>query len=152
MIDILRREWVILGFRSATGGTTMRNHSLHTRVLALLCALAVLATMTSPLHASMLGTGSLIEAEQSVVDRERLLAQLERDEVRTQLQAMGVSAQAAAERVARMMDAEIRTLNGRLDVMPVGADALGVVLFIVLLLVITDALGITDIFPFVHAQ
>jgi hypothetical protein len=130
----------------------MAAHSVLTRVAALLCALVLFGAATSPIHASMLGTGSLIEAEQSAVDRDRLLAQLEREEVRNQLQAMGVSAQAAAARVARMTDAEIRMLNERLDEMPAGAGALGVVLFIVLLLVITDALGITDIFPFVHSQ
>lgn len=127
-------------------------YSRLTRVVALFCALALFGAATSPVYASMLGTGSLIEAEQSMVDRDRLLAQLEREEVRVQLQAMGVSADAAAERVTRMTDAEIRMLNDRLDEMPAGAGALGVVLFIVLLLVITDALGITDIFPFVHSQ
>jgi len=100
----------------------------------------------------MLGTGPLIEAEQSAADRDRLLAQLEREEVREQLQALGVQPEFAAERIARMTDAEIRMLSEQLDELPAGAGLLGVALFIVLLLVITDALGITDIFPFVHAQ
>ena len=130
----------------------MPRHSLLTRIVALLCALALFGAVTSPVYASMLGTGSLLEAEQSAVDRERLLAQLERTEVRAQLQAMGVAPEDAAERVARMTDAEIRMLNDRLEEMPAGAGVLGVVLFIVVLLVITDALGITDIFPFVHSQ
>ena len=77
---------------------------------------------------------------------------LERDEVRGQLQAMGVSAELAAERVARMTDAEVRMLNERLDELPAGAGALGVLLFLFVLFVITDALGVTDIFPFVKAQ
>jgi hypothetical protein len=130
----------------------MAIHSVMTRFMALLCALALFGATTSPIHASMLGTGSLIEAEQSTVDRERLLGQLEREEVRAQLQAMGVSSQAAVERVARMTDAEIRMLNERLEEMPAGAGALTVVLVILVMLLIMDALGITDIFPFVHAQ
>ncbi|TVP85845.1 MAG: hypothetical protein EA347_09600 [Thioalkalivibrio sp.] len=130
----------------------MRDPSFLTRALALLCALALFGAATSPIHASMLGTGSLLEAEQSAVDRDRLLAQLEREDVREQLQAMGVQPELAAERIARMTDAEIRMLSERLDELPAGAGLLGVALFIVLLLVITDALGITDIFPFVHSQ
>ncbi|MFO8151680.1 DUF6627 family protein [Thioalkalivibrio sp.] len=130
----------------------MSEPSFSTRILALLCAFALFATATTPIHASMLGTGSLIEAERSALDRERLLAQLEREEVREQLQTLGVHPEAAAERIARMTDAEIRMLSERLEELPAGAGLLGVALFIVLLLVITDALGITDIFPFVHSQ
>jgi len=130
----------------------MSGSSFLTRALAVICALALFGAATSPIHASMLGTGPLIEAEQSAVDRDRLLAQLEREEVREQLQALGVQPEFAAERIARMTDAEIRMLSEQLDELPAGAGLLGVALFIVLLLVITDALGITDIFPFVHAQ
>ncbi|MBS0003597.1 MAG: PA2779 family protein [Thioalkalivibrio sp.] len=130
----------------------MSESSFSKRVLALLCALALFGAATGPIHASMLGTGSLIEAERSAVDRERLLAQLEREEVREQLQALGVHPKAAAERIVRMTDAEIRMFSERLEELPAGAGLLEVALFIVLLLVITDALGITDIFPFVHSQ
>lgn len=130
----------------------MNRNPVVTRFLALLCALALFGASVSPLYASMLGTGALIAAEQAGADRERLLGMLERDEVRGQLQAMGVSAELAAERVARMTDAEVRMLNERLDELPAGAGVLGVLLFLFALFVITDALGVTDIFPFVKAQ
>jgi len=130
----------------------MNRNPVMTRFLAFLCALALFGASVSPLYASMLGTGALIAAEQAGADRERLLGMLERDEVRGQLQAMGVSAELAAERVARMTDAEVRMLNERLDELPAGAGALGVLLFLFVLFVITDALGVTDIFPFVKAQ
>jgi len=128
-----------------------RNHVV-TRFLAFFCALALFGVSVSPLYASMLGTGALIQAEQAGADRERLLGMLERDEVRGQLQAMGVTADLAAERVARMTDADVRMLNERLDELPAGAGVLGVLLFLFVLFVITDALGVTDIFPFVKAQ
>jgi hypothetical protein len=130
----------------------MKRNPAVTRFLAFVCALALFGASVSPLYASMLGTGSLIAAEQAGADRERLLGMLERDEVRGQLQAMGVSADLAAERVARMTDAEVRMLNERLDELPAGAGVLGVLLFLFVLFVITDALGVTDIFPFVKAQ
>ena len=130
----------------------MNRNPVVTRFLAFFCALALFGASVSPLYASMLGTGSLIAAEQAGADRERLLGMLERDEMRGQLQAMGVSADLAAERVARMTDAEVRMLNERLDELPAGAGVLGVLLFLFVLFVITDALGVTDIFPFVKAQ
>nr|WP_296748342.1 DUF6627 family protein [Thioalkalivibrio sp.] len=130
----------------------MNRNAVVTRFLAFFCALALFGASVNPLYASMLGTGALISAEQAGGDRERLLGMLERDEVRGQLQAMGVSADLAAERVARMTDAEVRMLNERLDELPAGAGVLGVLVFLFLLFVITDALGVTDIFPFVKAQ
>lgn len=119
-------------------------------VFALVVAWALLGAAASPLDASMLGTNELLQAEQAAVERAQMLAVLERAEVRARLQAMGVSADAAFDRVARMTDAEILTLSEGLADLPAGSGVLGVVLFIVVLLVITDALGITDIFPFIH--
>jgi hypothetical protein len=129
----------------------LRNRAM-TRLVAFFCALALFGASVSPLYASVLGTGALLEAAQTGADRERLLGILERDEVRSQLQALGVTADLAAERVARMTDAEVRVLNERLDELPAGTGVLGVVLFLFVLFVITDALGVTDIFPFVKAQ
>ena len=129
----------------------LRNHVV-TRLMALFCALVLFGASVSPVYASMLGTGALIEAAEAGADRETLLEMLGRDEVRSQLQAMGVTADLAAERVARMTEAEVRMLNERLDELPAGAGVLGVILFLFVLFVITDALGVTDIFPFVHAQ
>ncbi|AGA33660.1 hypothetical protein TVNIR_1999 [Thioalkalivibrio nitratireducens DSM 14787] len=123
------------------------------QVLGLLCAvLLAAATVAAPLQASMIGTGSMIELEHAQAERERLVAMLERKDVQQQLQAMGVTEADAAARITRMTDAEVRMLNERLDEMPAGAGALGVLVFLFLVFVITDALGVTDIFPFVHSR
>lgn len=123
------------------------------RLLALVCSLALAAaTVAAPAQASMVGTAVLIEAEQAQVERDRLIGMLEREDVRQQLQALGVPEHDAMERVARMTDAEVMALSERLDALPAGAGALGVLLFLFVLFVITDALGVTDIFPFVHSR
>lgn len=128
----------------------MMSKPILTRILALLCVIALIGGSTSPLYASMIGTDVLLDAEVAGVERERLLGFLERDEVQGQLQALGVGSDSAAERVARMSDAEVRMLNERLDELPAGgATVLGVVAAVFIILVITDALGYTDIFPFV---
>jgi predicted homoserine dehydrogenase-like protein len=102
-----------------------------------------------PVQAAMVGTQQVVQAEQSRVDRAQLLAALEREDVRVQLEAMGVDQTMAAERVAAMTDAEIAELNQRIGELPAGGDALGVLLVIFLVFVITDVLGATDIFPFI---
>lgn len=103
-----------------------------------------------PVQAAMVGTQQVVQAEQSRVDRAQLLAALEREDVRSQLEAMGVDQTMAAERVAAMTDAEIAELNQRIGELPAGGDALGVILVIFLVFVITDVIGATDIFPFIH--
>lgn len=121
------------------------------RCLAVMAATLILfALVTSPLHASMVGTGEVLAAEQGHVDRALLMQTLSRDDVRRQMERMGVSAEAAEERVARMTDAEVAALNERLAELPAGAGVLEAVLIVLLILVILDIAGITDIFPFVR--
>jgi hypothetical protein len=86
-------------------------------------------------------------------DRALVLETLQRAEVQSQLQTLGVDSQAAADRVAAMSDQEVSQLAGKIENLPAGGVSwLGVLLVVVLALVITDILGYTDIFPFVDAQ
>jgi hypothetical protein len=70
-----------------------------------------------------------------------------------EMRKMGVDPNEAAARVAVMSDAEVQKIASRIDEMPAGQSAIGaligavVLIFIVLL--ITDLLGLTDVFPFV---
>jgi hypothetical protein len=128
----------------------MKTIKFTKRLIAMLCVLALVGASLSPAIAGMVGTGELLATEQSLADRDRLLAALDRDEVRNQLTALGVDPAQAAERVARMTDAEVVALNERLDEMPAGAGILGVVALIFIVFVITDVIGATDIFPFIR--
>ncbi|MEW6253600.1 MAG: DUF6627 family protein, partial [Planctomycetota bacterium] len=87
---------------------------------------------------------------QGRVDRERLASLLEREDLQRQLATLGVDPQDAKQRVASLTDAEVNRLNQRLAELPAGGDVLGAILLIFIVFVITDAIGATDIFPFVH--
>jgi hypothetical protein len=90
----------------------------------------------------------LVEAEQNS-KRAHVIDMLERDAVRAQLEAMGVAPKAARARVARMTDAEVAELHGRIeDKRAGGIHHVALTVFIVF--VITDAVGATDIFPFIE--
>lgn len=119
-------------------------------LLALLCVLALAAGSMGTAFAGMVGTGQLLAAEQVKMDREQLLATLSRADVKQQLSDMGVDPQQAAERVARMTDAEIAALSEGLGDLPAGSGVLGAVLLVFLVFVITDVIGATDIFPFIR--
>lgn len=120
------------------------------KYLALLLSLALLSLPTVPVHAGMIGTGQALAAEQGRIDRERLASLLEREDLQRQLATLGVDTQDAKQRVASLTDAEVARLNQRLAELPAGGDVLGAILLIFIVFVITDAIGATDIFPFVH--
>ncbi len=87
-------------------------------------------------------------------DRARVMDFLVRDDVRQQLEALGIDPDEAAARADSLSDAEIMQIAGQLDELPAGQDALGVVvgtiLVIFIVLLITDLLGLTNVFPFVR--
>lgn len=119
-------------------------------LLGLVCALALAAGSFSTAFAGMVGTEQLLVAEQVQMDRVQLLATLSRADVKQQLSDMGVDPRQAAERVARMTDAEIAALSEGLGDLPAGSGVLGAVVLIFVVFVITDVIGATDIFPFIH--
>ena len=100
-------------------------------------------------HASMIGTEAVIDSAQVQQDRARLHAVLNRDDVKAELIARGVDPAQVQARVDSLNDQEVQTLAAKMDQMPAGGDILGVAVFLFLVLLITDILGFTNIFPFV---
>ena len=102
-----------------------------------------LAGLGLPVHAGMLPTDAANPA------RARVLTVLERSDVQAQLQANGVSPADVKARVAAMSDDEVAQLAGQIDGLPAGGtDVLGFILVVFVILLITDILGFTHIFPF----
>ncbi|RRQ23855.1 hypothetical protein D5687_05000 [Guyparkeria sp. SCN-R1] len=94
-------------------------------------------------------TQEAVSADQASADRERIVELLSRDEVRDQLIAQGADPAQVEERVAALSDQEVREMNERLDQMPAGASSVVGVLFAVfVILLVTDLLGLTNVFPF----
>ena len=77
---------------------------------------------------------------------------LNRADVAAALQERGIDMAQAQARIAALTDAEVAHLSHTLDTAPAGAsDILGTIVFIFLLLLITDILGFTKIFPFTRS-
>jgi hypothetical protein len=116
----------------------------------LLSALLVLMPVMSA-QAAMLGTDTLItsaETQQSIAGLQQLL---EREDAQQQLLALGVSPEQVRERVASLSDSELARINQGIDTLNSGGDSvLGILLIIFIVFVITDVLGATNIFPFIH--
>jgi hypothetical protein len=102
-----------------------------------------LAGLGLPVHAGMLPTDA------ANPERSRVLTVLERSDVQAALQAHGVSPADVKARVAAMSDDEVAQLAGQIDSLPAGgSDVLTIILVVFIILLITDLLGLTHIFPF----
>lgn len=103
-------------------------------------------------QAEMIGTDAVAGADEVEVQRDEILMLLEREEVREQLVAWGVDPADAEARVEALTPAELQALSERMEEDPAGAGVgsiVGAALIIFLVLLITDILGYTSVFPFV---
>jgi len=95
---------------------------------------------------------ALIGTEQAAAalpGRALLEQTLDRADVIAGLQSRGVSVQAARARVAALTDAEAAQVAAQIDQAPAaGSDVLGILLTVFVILLITDILGFTKVFPF----
>jgi len=107
----------------------------------------------APAHAAMVSTDKILKQN---LDRERLTILLDRSEVRKQLEAWGVKSEEAKAWIDSLTDQEISEIVARIDQMPAGGSAIGILvggaLLVFFVLLATDILGYTDVFPFVKGQ
>lgn len=97
-----------------------------------------------PAQAALLPTDSAVAG----AERARLAAMLERADVAQQLQAYGVDPADVKARVAALSDAEAAQVAAQIDALPAGGSIVGALVLVFLVLLITDILGFTKIFPF----
>ena len=106
-----------------------------------------------PASAGMVATDTAVAA----AARDHISGILERAEVRAQLEARGISPAEVKARVAALTDAEAAQLAQQIDSLPAGADGgavgavVGALLLVFLVLLITDLLGWTKVFPFTRS-
>jgi len=101
-------------------------------------ALLLIVSLALPAHAGMIAT-----------DHGRMVEFLDRTEVQAQLQAYGVSAAELKARVGALTDEEAAQLAAHIDSLPAGGvNIISALLIVFLVLLLTDILGLTKIFPF----
>lgn len=115
-------------------------------VVAIVC-LAVL-NLGSPLvaQAAVIGTLQAVQAGQRDADLAVVNSALDREQVRVQLETLGVDPAEVGSRIAALTDAELHALAGQVDELPAGADALAIIGIVFLVLLILEAVGVIDVF------
>lgn len=103
--------------------------------------------------AGIIGTEAVINTLQGEKSRSRITAFLDRQEVQEAFLQKGIDPSQAKNSVANLTDREISSLCNVLDQLPAGGDGIGTVVgaavLIFIILLITDILGFTNVFPFV---
>ena len=106
--------------------------------------LVICIAMPLPSQAAMVATDSALAGSQ----RAHLERLLERADVQARLESYGVSAADVKARVAALSDEEAAALAAKIDSLPAGGDLVSAVVLVFLILLLTDILGFTKIFPF----
>ena len=127
---------------------------MNTSILRIVACTTVIAftlvSLTPYAHAGIIPTEQALASGGFDGARGRIATALARDEVQAQLVARGVDPALVAARVASLTDQEVQQLDARIDQMPAGGDILGTLVFIFIILLITDLLGWTSVFPFTN--
>lgn len=99
-------------------------------------------------QAELVSTYNLAIASQFESDRQKLDAWVQREDVRAELERNGVNPAEAKARVHALSDAEAASIAGRIDSLPAGGDFIGALVFVFVLLLVTDILGFTKVYSF----
>ena len=119
------------------------------RLIAIALSISLFILPIGTAHSAMIGNTQLIDQAQGI-ERSALLDTLKQEQVRQYLTDLGVDSNQLEVRLAQMTEHEIETLSQKMGELPAGGDALGLIVFLFVVFIITDAVGATDIFPFVH--
>jgi hypothetical protein len=120
-------------------------------------AFSFLSLVVAPVQAAMVGTADILKAQSDDLARQKVKLFMERQDVVRQMQTWGVNPEEAQARVDTMTDEEISLLAAKIDQLPsAGSDALGFILavavIIFVVLIITDIMGVTDVFTFINKR
>ncbi|MBV8125059.1 MAG: PA2779 family protein [Paucibacter sp.] len=126
------------------------------RLIATTVAFSIaLGSLPMRAQADIVPTEALLPATltQAGIDNKRasIKAFLAREDVRQALMQQGVDADQALARVDAMSDDEAADMADRIAQAPAGGDVLGIVFTVFIILLVTDILGLTKVFPFTRS-
>lgn len=102
--------------------------------------------------AQIASTEALSYGSDTVSSKEKLAGILSREDVTKKFEELGVDVKIVEARVASMTDEEALIVANKIDTLPAGADVgmsiVGAIVFVFIVLLITDILGLTKVFNF----
>ena len=129
----------------------MKTQLMRRTSWTLLLTLLTIWVPIAPVHAAMIGTEQIVSTGEVIQNRDRIRSFLQREDVRDMLQKQGVDSNVALSRVDAMTVQEVQTVADQLDKLPAGGSVLGVLFAVFVILLVTDILGLTKVFPFTRS-
>ena len=116
----------------------------------------LIATPYQPLLAAMVPTEATIYQIKAQDARDHLKTLISKNDIKNALISQGIDPDEAKARVDSLSDSEVIEVADKIEQLPAGGGAFGAVIaasvIVFLVLLITDILGYTDVFPFVKSQ
>lgn len=120
-----------------------------TSIVQLLILSLMIAAPLMPAQAAIVGTGAALAMSERADSLTRISAVLQREDVSGRLEALGVDREQAMERVAALTQPELDQLQTQLEQLPAGGNALQVLGIILIVLIVLDLMGLTNVFTFI---
>lgn len=122
----------------------------------LVIAFSIVSLFVAPVQATMVGTADILQAQDQTLARQKVHTFLGRQDVSRYFEAWGVTPEEARARVDAMTDEEVMVLAARVDQVPAGGDVVGTLILLsivgFIVLIITDIMGVTDVFTFIKKR
>ena len=116
----------------------------------------LIAIPYQPLLAAMVPTESIIYQFKAQDARDHLKTLISKNDIKNALISQGIDPDEAKARVDSLSDSEVIEVADKIEQLPAGGGVFGAVigaaLIVFLVLLLTDILGYTDVFPFVKSQ
>ncbi len=116
----------------------------------------LIAVPYQPLLAAMVPTEATIYQIKVQDARDHLKTLISKNDIKKSLISQGIDPMEAKARVDSLSDSEVIEVADKIEQLPAGGGAIGAVIaasvIVFLVLLITDILGYTDVFPFVKSQ
>lgn len=104
-------------------------------------------SVQAPSMADIVGTQELTMQVELQLQRDDVRDLIARDDVRDALLGYGVNPADVDTRIDNLTSSELLQIQNQLGDLPAGSGALGAVLTVLLILILLDVVGATDIFP-----
>jgi len=116
----------------------------------------LIATPYQTLLAAMVPTEATIYQIKAQDARDHLKTLISKNDIKKSLISQGIDPMEANARVDSLSDSEVIEVADKIEQLPAGGGAFGAVIaasvIVFLVLLLTDILGYTDVFPFVKSQ
>jgi hypothetical protein len=121
------------------------------KVIALLMAFSLLnisgLSVIASAHGDAISTSAIQQQLNVEEKRDQLRTLMAREEVRSALLERGVSENQIDTRIDMLSDTEVLQMHDQIDELPAGEGFLGTVIALLVIFMLLDIGGVTDIFP-----